>query len=199
MSSRFTDDSELDAVAAQVRSFVPLSAEEVAGLLGEARASPGGGASQRLVEEHLGAVLGSVLARRGPDVSVMDLYQEGSVAATVAVGEYAARGGPSGGLRAYVARVVDTFLDDVLERVAAEQVADALVVEQVTLFEAAELLLRGRLEREPTTLELAAAMDWTPEQVEVVRDALQRARETSDSEIVAYLDDADDAEDTADI
>jgi len=69
----------------------------------------------------------------------------------------------------------------------------------VTLFEAAELLLRGRLEREPTTLELAAAMDWTPEQVEVVRDALQRARETSDSEIVAYLDDADDAGDTSDI
>jgi hypothetical protein len=95
--------------------------------------------------------------------------------------------------------VVDTFLDDVLERVAAERVADALVVEQVTLFEAAELLLRGRLEREPTTLELAAAMDWTPERVEVVRDALQRARETSDSEIVAYLDDADDAGDTSDI
>src|ERR1035437_9795531 len=64
---------------------------------------------------------------------------------------------------------------------------------------AAKLLRRGRLEREPTPLELAAAMDWTPERVEVVRDALQRARETSDSEIVAYLDDADDAGDTSDI
>ncbi len=122
-------------------------------------------------------MLDAVLARRGQGVDLMDLYQEGSIAATVAVGEFAGRGGAASGLRAYVARVVDTFLDDVIKREAAQKLADALLVEQVKLLEAAEVVLRRRLEREPTTLELAAALEWTPETVEVVSAVLRQARE----------------------
>jgi hypothetical protein len=61
--------------------------------------------------------------------------------------------------------------------------------------------LRRRLEREPTALELAAALEWTPEVVEVVGAVLHRARDLYDSEIVDYLDDVDesDAGDTPDI
>lgn len=201
MTTRFPDDTELDAIAAQVRSFAPMPVAELGRLLEEARQSPSGPATGRLVEQQLGTVLEAVLSRRGQGVDLMDLYQEGSIAATVAVGEFANRGGAATGLRAYVVLVVDTFLDDVVKREAAQKLADALLVEQVKLLEAAEVVLRRRLEREPTTLELAAALEWLPETVEVVSAVLHQARDTYDAEIVDFLDDIDegDAGDTADI
>jgi DNA-directed RNA polymerase sigma subunit (sigma70/sigma32) len=192
MTSRFADDTELDAIAAQVRSFAPLANAELMSLLDDARLSPTGDAPGRLVEQQLGTVLDAVLARRGQGVDLMDLYQEGSIAATVAVREYATRGGPAPGLRAYVVRVVDTFLDDVIKREASQRLADAMLVEQVKLLEVAEIALRRRLEREPTTLELAAALEWMPETVEVVGAVLHQARDRFDAEIVDFLDDIDD-------
>ena len=201
MTTRFHDDTELDAIASQVRSFTAMPAVELGRVLDDARQSPSGPATGRLVEQQLSTVLDAVLARRGQGVDLMDLYQEGSIAATVAVGEFAARGGAPSGLRAYVVRVVDTFLNDAIKREAAQRLADALLVEQVKLLEAAEVLLRRRLEREPTTLELAAALEWTPQTVEVVGAALRQARETYDAEIVDFLDDIDDSDagGTADI
>lgn len=191
MGTPFPDDTALDAIAAQVRALAPLADEDAAVLMAESRQSPSGQATARLVEQQLGTVLAAVLARRSPGLDVMDLYQEGSIAATVAVGEYVGRGGPPEGLRPYVKRVVEQFLDDVIERETAQRVADALLVEKVKLLEAAELALRDRLEREPTTLELAAALNWTPEAVEVVAASLSLAREQYDAEIVEYLDDID--------
>jgi DNA-directed RNA polymerase specialized sigma subunit len=93
------------------------------------------------------------------------------------------------------------FLDDVIKREAEQKLADTLLVEQVKLLEAAELALRRRLEREPTALELAAALEWTPEVVEAVGAVLHRARDLYDSEIVDYLDDVDESDvgDTPDI
>ncbi len=201
MTTRFPDDTELDAIAAQVRAFAPMAAVELSRLLDDARRSPTGPATGQLVEQQLGAVLDAVRARRGQSVDLMDLYQEGSIAATVAVGEFAGRGGAAGGLRAYVTRVVETFLDDHIKREAAQQLADTMLLEQVKLLEAAEVLLRRRLEREPTTLELAAALEWTPGAVEVVGGVLHQARENYDAEIVDFLDDIDEADtgDTADI
>jgi DNA-directed RNA polymerase sigma subunit (sigma70/sigma32) len=191
MTTRFPDDTELDAIAAQVRSFAPMPAAELSGLLADAREFPSGPATGRLVEQQLGTVLDAVLARRGQGVDLMDLYQEGSIAATVAVAEFAGRGGKAAGLRAYVVRVVDTFLDDVIKREAAQRLADAQLVEQVKLLETAEVVLRRRLEREPTPLELAAALEWTTETVEVVGAVLHQARDTYDAEIVGFLDDVD--------
>lgn len=201
MTSRFPDDTALDSIASQVRSLVRLPTPEIASLLEDARRSPSGPAAGRLIEQQLGTVLDAVLARRGRGVDLMDLYQEGSIAATVAVGEYANRDGAASGLRAYVVRVVDTFLDDIVKREAAQRLADTLLLEQVKLLEAAEVALRRRLEREPSTLELAAALEWTPEVVDVVGAALRQARDTYDAEIVDFLDDVDgdDAGGTPDI
>jgi DNA-directed RNA polymerase sigma subunit (sigma70/sigma32) len=194
VTSRFPDDTELDAIAAQVRSLGRLANGELGSLLDEARRSPTGPAAARLVEQHLGTVLDAVLARRGQGVDLMELYQEGSIAATVAVGEYATRGGAAPGLRPYVVRVVDTFLGDVIKREAAQRLADTMLVEQVKLLEVAEVALRRRLERQPTTLELAAALEWMPETVEVIGAALHLARDTYDSEIIDFLDDLDDTD-----
>jgi DNA-directed RNA polymerase sigma subunit (sigma70/sigma32) len=191
MTSRFPDDTELDAIASQVRSLPRLADGELRTLLDDAQRSPAGPATARLIEQQLGLVLDAVLARRGQGVDLMDLYQEGSVAATVAVEEYATRGGAASGLRAYVVRVVDSLLDEVVKREANQRLADTMLVQQVKLLEAAEVALRRRLERPPTTLELAAALDWTPETVDIVGAALRQARDTYDAEIVAFLDDAD--------
>jgi DNA-directed RNA polymerase sigma subunit (sigma70/sigma32) len=200
MTTRFPDDTALDAIASQVRSLRPLSSAEVDGLLEQARDVPAGPATGRLVEQQLGAVLDAVLTRGDSGVELMDLYQEGSIAATVAVGEYAGRGGSAAGLRRYVTRVVDTFLDDVVKLDAAQRLADILLLERVKLMETAEVALRRRHEREPTVLELAAALEWTPDEVEVVRAVLTRAREEYDAEIVEFLDDLDgDDGGTADI
>jgi hypothetical protein len=201
VSTHFPDDTALDAIAAQVRALAPMADEDIATLMAESRQSPTGQATARLVEQQLGTVLAAVLGRGRPELDLMDLYQEGSIAATVAVGEYVARGGRADGLRPYVKRVVEEFLDDVVEREAAQRLADALLVENVKLLEAADLALRGRLEREPTSLELAAALGWTPEAVEVVGASLRVAREQYDAEIVEYLDDADDdtGDGTADV
>ena len=201
MTSRFPDDTELDAIASLVRSSAPLASAELSSLLDDAHRSPNGPATARLVEQQLGTVLDAVLARRAEGLDLMDLYQEGSIAATVAVVEYSARGGTAPGLRAYVARVIDTFLDDVIKREAAQRLADALLIEQMKLLELADGALRRNLQREPTTLELAAALEWSPETVEVVGAVLHQARDTYDAEIVDYLDDVDDSDagDTPDI
>ena len=190
----YADDTELDAIAAQVRSAGSLTDPEMTALLEEAGRSPAGPAGARLVEHELASVLDAALARRGRGVDVIDLYQEGTLAATVAVGEYASRQGAAAGLRPYIARVVGSFLDDVVAREAGQKLADTLLVEQVKLLEAAELALRRRLQREPTSVELAAALEWTPEVVDVVGAALRRARDLYDAEIVDYLDDDGDAD-----
>lgn len=192
VSSRFHDDTDLDAIAAQVRSFTRLPEDQLAVLLEESRQVPAGVATARLVEQHLGAVLDAVLGRRGSGLDLMDLYQEGSIAATVAVGEYALRGGSAAGLRPYVVRVVEKFLDDVVDREESKRRADTLLIENLKLLEAAEVVLRRRLERDPTTLELAAVLRWTPDAVAVVGSALHQARREFDSEILQFLDDVDD-------
>lgn len=191
MSSRFPDDTALDAIAAQLRSLPTLGDDDVRGLLAESQAAPAGPATGRLVEQQLVVVLEAVLARRSPDLDLMDLYQEGSVAATVAVNEYVARGGQPDSLRPYVRRVVEKFMDDVIEREQAQRVADELLIANVKLLDAAEVVLRRRLQREPTTLELAGALNWTPEAVDVIGRTLHAARTEYDSDIVQYLDDAD--------
>jgi hypothetical protein len=195
VTSRFPDDTALDAIAAQVRAVRAFDDDQIIALLAQARDDPSGPARGRLVEQQLESVLSAVLARRASGLDLMDLYQEGSVAATVAVAEYAARGGSPAGLHPYVARVVDTFLDDVVKREAAQRLADTLMLGRVKLLETAQLGLRRRLEREPTTLELAAALDWTADEVAVVGAVLDQARGAYDAEIVQFLDDVDDADD----
>lgn len=191
MTGSLPDDTELDALAAQVRSLPPRGPEEIDRLLGEARDSPAGGAAAHLVEQSLAAVLDAVLVRRATGLDLMDLYQDGAVAATVAVGEYAARGGAAAGLRPYVARVVETFLDDVVERAEAQRVADALLAAQAQQVEAAEVTLRHRLDREPTALEVGSLLEWSPDRTDLILALLRQARERYDSEIVEYLDDDD--------
>ena len=184
-----TRDADLDAIEAQVRSFPPLADDEVARLLPTAAAA--GPSQERLVEHTLGVALDEALSRRDRGVDVVDLYQEATLAAIVAVSEYSVRNGAARGLRAYVARVIGAHLDDAIEQAAIDRRADEAFVRDAQQYETAEIALRHELARAPTVTELAAALKWPEERVEVVADAVTNAREIWDSEIVQYLDDED--------
>jgi DNA-directed RNA polymerase specialized sigma subunit len=188
------DDTELDALAAHVRSHPPLSSAAADRLIAAA-VDGDDGAREALVEHTLGAVLDEAVAHRDHGVELTDLFQEGSIAALVAVGEYVARRGSGAQLTAYVRRVVAGHLDRVIEREEAAAAEAAAMIRDTQLLEAAQVRLRSQFGRQPTGTELAALLDWTPQRVELVGGMLANARELFDAEIVQYLDDIDESED----
>lgn len=184
-----SDDGDLTSLTAQVRSYPPLDLPEVGRLLPAAAVA--GPEQERLVQDQLGVGLDEALARRDRGVEVIDLYQEASVAAIVAVAQYSARGGAPDGLRHYVSRVIGAHLEDAIEQAELDRNADEAFARDAEAYEAAEVSLRHELARSATTTELAAQLQWPEERVALVADAVNRARELWDSEIVDYLDDDD--------
>jgi DNA-directed RNA polymerase sigma subunit (sigma70/sigma32) len=182
------DDTELDALAAHARSHPELPAETARELIGRAGAGDTG-ARDTLVEHSLGVVLDQAVAHRDRGVEVTDLFQEGSVAAMVAVEEYVERGGSGVQLAAYLRRVVAEHLDRVVQREEAVAAESAAMVGDASLLDAAQARLRSRTGREPTAIELAAALDWTPERVDLLLQIVTTARDLFDADILQYLDD----------
>lgn len=184
------DDSPLDALAAQARSYPPLPHDQVAELLGRVHDRRGeAAATATLVRHHLAVVLDAALERRDRGLEVGDLYQEGSVAVVTAIDEYARRSGEPAGLRAYVSRVVALYLDAALEREEEERKAGEAFVRDAQTYELVEVELRHRLAREPTSTEMAAALEWSVEHTEMVAEMLGEARALNDESLVPYLDD----------
>jgi len=181
------DESELELLKEQLKLFAPLTESETASLL--ARAATDRDAKNELLEHNLETVLEAAEERANELLDAAELFQDGSIAAAVAVKEYADRGGKPEGLTPYLRKVVDQHLDTVIaaEALAIEQAQT--IVHDVQLFETAELRLRRELEREPTPLEVASLLEWTPEKVEVVSSMLFAARNIFDEEIALYLDD----------
>ncbi len=188
-------DTALDSLAAQVRAHPPLPLERVTELLARVRRDGAEDARATLVEHHLGLALDAALARADSGVDVGDLYQEASVAVVTAIAEYAARTDDAAGLRAYVRRVVDLFADAAVEREeTARQTCEAFLRDS-RLLDAAEVAMRHRLGRDPTTVELAALLGWTKERVTVIGDLLAEARARHDASLLPFLDDLEDVED----
>jgi DNA-directed RNA polymerase sigma subunit (sigma70/sigma32) len=185
------DDTELDALAAQVRAGPRLSTEAVDVLIA---AAVGGDreAHAALVEHALSPVLAEAIAHRNRGMELLDLFQEGSLAALVAVEEYVERTGNGAGFAAYIRRVVNRHLDHVIEEHDAAVAEAAELVEDTRLLDVARVALRRQTGRQPTETELAAVLLWSPERVELISGVLDNARADFDSDIVQYLDDADD-------
>ena len=182
------DDTELDALAANARSHPQLPASAADRLIdaageGEERAR------ETLLEHSLSAVLDEAVAHRDRGVELTDLFQEGSMAAMVAVQEYVSRRGPGDQLHAYVRSVVAGHLDRMVEREEAAAGEAAAMVRDTQLLQAAQVELRHRTGHEPTGTELAAILQWTPDRVALVGSILANAREVFDAEILQYLDD----------
>jgi DNA-directed RNA polymerase sigma subunit (sigma70/sigma32) len=182
-------DSPLDTIAAQVRANPPLPDAEVAELISHIRRDGAIAATATLVRHNLGLALDAAMARRDRGLELGDLYQEGSIAVVTAVEEYARRGGDPGGLRAYVKRVVDLHLDAALEREAEEKAAGEAFVRDAQRYELAEVEMRGRIGHEPTTVEMAAALEWSVEHAATVAEMLTEARSLHDESLLPFLDD----------
>jgi DNA-directed RNA polymerase sigma subunit (sigma70/sigma32) len=185
------DDTELDALAAQVRASPKLSTAAVEALIA---AAAGGDrdAHAALVEHALSPVLAEAVAHRDRGVELLDLFQEGSLAALVAVEEYVERTGNGAGFVAHVRRVVNRHLDHVIEEHEAAVVEAAELAEDTRLLDVARVALHRQAGREPTETELAAVLLWPPERVELISGILDNARADFDSDIVQYLDDVGD-------
>ena len=184
-------DTVLDAIAAQARAHPPLPLDTVQRLLVAARDQPRGSAEETLIRHHLGIALDASLARRSSGLEIGDLYQEASVAVVTAVEEYAARAGAAAGLQGYVRRVIDLHLDAAVEREEEQRRSDAAVVEDTRLLEVAEVALRHQLGRTATSLELAAALQWPAERVDLLSAMLADARAINDATLIPFLDDVD--------
>lgn len=185
-------DTDLDAIAAQVRRHPPLPQEQVAELLGRAHGAARGDAEAALIEHHLDVALDAALSRADATLDVGDLYQEAAIAVVTAVEEYAARRGAPAGLRAYVRRVVDLHLDAAIAREVAQRESDEAFIHDIRLLEAAEVELRHSLARPATTAELSSLLGWQPERVELVSTMLAEARALNDETLIPFLDDESD-------
>ena len=183
--------ADREILEAKVRSLPALTESATARLLAEVRTHGRGPALDELVEHQLAAILQLAEARGGKGVEVGDLTQEGTIAGVVAVLEYAGQGGPASGLDRFVSRLVASHLDDTVELAAIERASDEAFVRDTEIYEAAEIRARHELGRTPTVLELAAELGWPEERVAIVGAMLNDARARYDSEIVEYLDDAD--------
>lgn len=182
------DDTDLDALAAHARTHPALPPESAQQLIGAAGAGDAA-ARQALVEQALAEVLDAAITRRDRGVELTDLYQEGSMAAVVAVQEYVERRGPGAHLNTYVRRVVDGHLDRMVAREEAAAGDAAALVRDARLLEGVQVEMRRRSGRDPSVTELAAALEWTSDRVELVAAMLHAARDIFDSEILQYLDD----------
>ena len=183
--------TDLDILDAKVQALQPLSEAATADLLAEVRVQGRGPALDELVEHQLAAVLALAEARRGKGVEIGDLTQEGTIAAVVAVLEYAGKGGAASGLDRFVSRLAASHMDDTIELAAIERAGEEAFVRDTEFYEAAEIRARHELGRSPTTIELAAELGWPEERVAIVGTILNDARARYDSEIVEYLDDID--------
>jgi DNA-directed RNA polymerase sigma subunit (sigma70/sigma32) len=183
------DDTELDALAAQVRASPKLSTAAAEALIAAAVRGDRD-AHAALIEHALSPVLAEAVAHRDRGVELLDLFQEGSLAALVAVEEYVERTGNGAGFVAYVRRVVNRHLDHVIEEHEAAVVEAAELAEDTRLLDVARVALHRQAGREPTVTELASVLLWSPERVELISGILDNARADFDSDIVQYLDDA---------
>lgn len=184
------DDTTLDALAVLAKTRPELSGEAAERLLVAARAGDTA-ARERLVAHSLGWVLDQAVGHRDHGIEVVDLFQEGSLAATIAIDQYVERGGSGARLGGYVRRVVSDHLDRAVEREEAASAEAAAIIADTRLLEAALTATRQRSGREPTETELAALLQWAPERVELIADVLGAAGEQFDADLVQYLDSED--------
>jgi len=184
-------DTLLDSLAAQVRAYPPLPLEATERLLAAARDEPKGTAEGTLIRHHLGIALDASLQRGDVGLEIGDLYQEASVAVVTAIEEYAARGGAAAGLDTFLRRVVDLHLDAAVEREEEQRRTDTAVIEDTRLLEAAEVALRHQLGRPATSAELAAALQWPPERVDLLSAMLAEARAINDETLIPFLDEVE--------
>jgi RNA polymerase sporulation-specific sigma factor len=182
------DDTDLDALAAQVRARPRLDDDEMARLLKSARALDET-AREKLVGHFLRDALAASLERRDRGLDVADLYQEATVAVVGAIGELTAGADSIPEINVKVAAAIAAGLDNALNELVQERKVEEQMVHDTNLLSLVRIRVQNEKHAEPTAEELAALLKWPVERVEVVLGALLKAQAMHDVDIVEYLDD----------
>jgi len=182
------DDTDLDALAAQVRSSPRLDEQELAGLLKAARALDER-AREKLVGHFLREALAASLERRDRGLDVADLYQEATVAVVAAIAESITGTDSIEIINAKVETAIAVGLESALEEAAETKKVEEQLIHDANLLSLARVRFRKEKRAEPTSEELAELLKWPQARVEVVLDALLKAQAMHDLDIVEYLDD----------
>jgi DNA-directed RNA polymerase specialized sigma subunit len=182
------DDTDLDALAAQVRASPRLSEDEMANLLKAAPALDEQ-AREKLVGHYLREALAESLERRDRGLDVSDLYQEATVAIVGAVAESLTGTDSIADVNAKVVAAIGAGLDASLKDLADVKKVEEEVVHDTNLLSLVRIRFKNERHAEPTPEELAGLLKWPLARVEVVLDALLKAQATHDLELVEYLDD----------
>ena len=183
------DDTDLDALAAQVRTHPRLDDAEKTSLLKAARAGSDSHAQEKLVGHFLREALAAALERRGRGLDIADLYQEANVAVVAAIAELVAGDGPIDGLDTEISVAIAAELDSALEQFVQIKKTEEQLVHDTNLLLALRIRLKEEKRAEPSAEELAGLLEWPLARVELVLEALTKAQAMHDVELLEYLDD----------
>jgi len=181
-----TSASELAALAADVEQVPPLRPGEQPALLERIRRGPDEPAVARLLETHLGMVLGLAHSRKGRGLPIGDLFQEGSVGLLASI-----RAFPEAGVEdfeRFSAAQVALAMEDALVAEAEAVRQEQLLVEALADYDRVEMGLAREFHRAPTTKEIATKLEWSLERTEHVRQLIEDARRRHEEELALYLE-----------
>ncbi len=167
------------------------AAERVAELLGavcrgdrDAQAA----ARDELVSVHLYIARRLVASLGLSSEEAEEAFQEACLGLTVGVAQYVERSMDPLPLAGYLERVAGLYLDAALARSEEQSRADRALAADVQTLERKMLALSAEFGREPSPLELDAALGWTTSYRELVEQLLVQARLQHDEQLLPFLD-----------
>ena len=143
-------------------------------------------ARDSLTNAHLGWVLSAARERADRGLSQSDLFQEGTIGLMEAIENFprSGRSDFESFVREQVGRHMDQALGD--EQKAVDD--SRLLVQAAHDYVEAEISARRELGRAPSSLELAAKLEWSSQRTEEIGQMVAEARRRHDEEILQYLE-----------
>jgi DNA-directed RNA polymerase specialized sigma subunit len=179
-----SDEQLVEDLAAAGREHQPDAAEHER--LIEAAGRGDQEARDSLTSAHLDWVLTAARERADRGLSQSDLFQEGTIGLMEAIQSF-----PSSGrtdfeafVREHVANHMDRALGD--EQKAVDD--SKMLLQSAHDYVEAEVSARTELGRAPTTVELAAKLEWSTQRAEEIGLMVADARRRHDEEILQYLE-----------
>ncbi len=162
--------------------------QELAGIVSRAREDHGSEARELLVTCALTEIRGCADELASDWLDAMDLYQEGAVAVISAVDDFLLSQKEGSTFRSAMQQAIRSHLEKFIAEEEAAKNEREQLVRDVELLDKTFVELKRELGREPLVAEVAAKLSWTARKVTVVGEALERAREEFDLDILQYLD-----------
>ncbi|GAC1657793.1 MAG: hypothetical protein NVS9B1_16410 [Candidatus Dormibacteraceae bacterium] len=176
----------LQALADELGRVQPLAGGEQERLLAEVAVGADEAAEARLLELNLPLVLRLAHHRAGRGLSVLDLFQEGSVGLLAAIRAFGATG-ETDFLR-FITGQIALAMEDAIGQEEEALRQERLLIDAAADYDRVEMQLAGELKRAPTVEEIGLRLEWTPARTEHIRGIVDEARRRHDEELLLYID-----------